>query len=339
MLSQRYQKIYLLISNNKKKHMGYLHRLYHPEIFQGNLDKRNYFEGWYFKIVAPEEKAALAVIPGVSIGRDEPDHAFIQVLDGVMSKSYYYRFPLDQFSADEHTLDIRIGDNKFSEKKIELHLKDFEGDIKLEGNCPIPKSVLSPGIMGWYSFMPRMECYHGIVSMHHSLNGSLMVSGKSVDFGKGIGYLEKDWGTSFPKCWIWAHSNHFHTDSPISVMASVAHIPWMGNYFIGFIVAFLYDGKVEIFATYNNSKRTTAIVDDKVFMTFYKGKKQLKIVAHHGPGAELRSPIKGLMTGKVNESLQARLDLTYSIKDRVIFQGSGTTAGLEVAGETEILMA
>ena len=37
-------------------------KVWQPEIFQGNLNKKNYFEGWYFKIVDASEKHAFAII-------------------------------------------------------------------------------------------------------------------------------------------------------------------------------------------------------------------------------------------------------------------------------------
>jgi tocopherol cyclase len=35
------------------------------------------------------------------------------------------------------------------------------------------------------------------------------VGGRRVDFSGGSGYIEKDWGRSFPRAWIWAQSNTF----------------------------------------------------------------------------------------------------------------------------------
>ena len=36
-------------------------KIWHPEIFQGSLRKKRYFEGWYFKLVDATETYALAV--------------------------------------------------------------------------------------------------------------------------------------------------------------------------------------------------------------------------------------------------------------------------------------
>ena len=44
-----------------------------------------------------------------------------------------------------------------------------------------------------------MECYHGIVSMDHTVNGLIEINNEKIDFSEGRGYIEKDWGRSFPQ--------------------------------------------------------------------------------------------------------------------------------------------
>ena len=316
---------------------GIFHSLYHPEIFQGNLTNEKYFEGWYYKIVSPGEKHAVAVIPGVALYNASDRHAFIQVINGVAQETSYHRFPLDAFSYSKDELNVSIGNNHFSASSVKLDLPELQGEIKWIKTAPLVSSIFSPGIMGWYSFVPGMQCYHGIVSVYHTLQGSTIGSLGPIDWNDGIGYLEKDWGSSFPKCWIWSHCNHFKDSGPASLMASVAHIPWMGKYFPGFIVILWIDGKEYRFATYNGSKMKCMVLEDRVFLEFKKGDSHLSVHAYKGKTAVLRSPILGQMTGKVNESLQARVDVKFVKAGKEIWVASGTTVGLEVAGDTTIL--
>ena len=84
------------------------------------------------------------------------------------------------------------------------------------------------------------------------LKGKLTLNGQSIDLNEGKGYIEKDWGTSFPEAWIWIQSNNF-TNSETSFSFSLAKIPWLGRFFMGFI-SFLYlNGRFFLFSTYNNS--------------------------------------------------------------------------------------
>jgi hypothetical protein len=314
------------------------HNLYHPEIFQGHLRKKKYFEGWYVKLVSPEEEHALAVIPGVALYDQTDRHAFIQVIDGIRQETSYHRFSLDTFSADRNEFNVRIGANTFSRHGVTLDLPELSGQIQFQDTTPLASSLFNPGIMGWYSFVPTMECYHGIVSLHHSLHGKTSGLAGEIDWTGGIGYMEKDWGISFPRCWIWMHTNHFHNDaSPASLMASVAHIPWKGNYFPGFIVVLYVHGKEYRFATYNGSRMKCRVGDTHVQLQFKRGSLYLEINAERGPTATLRSPITGRMTGKVNESLQAIIQVVLKKGDDVLWEATGTSAGLEVAGDTGIL--
>jgi hypothetical protein len=107
--------------------------------------------------------------------------------------------------------------------------------------------------MGWYAWVPFMECYHGIVSLDHEIQGALQVDGQRVDFSGGRGYIEKDWGPSFPSAWIWLQTNHFGVPGT-SLTASIAVIPWMRSSFSGFIVGFLHGGRLYRLATYTGAK-------------------------------------------------------------------------------------
>lgn len=59
-------------------------------------------------------------------------------------------------------------------------------------------------------------------------------------------------GTSFPSSYQWLQCNDF--DEPCSIMASIAHIPFCGSSFTGFICAIVRDGREYRFATYNGAR-------------------------------------------------------------------------------------
>lgn len=311
---------------------------WNPERYHG-WGKKKYFEGWYFKIVNEQENRAFAIIPGISKDEKGNEAAFIQLMDGKQLEAFYFDFDGNDFSPNADKFELQLGGNFFSSEKVILDLPNLKGELRLTGITPWPKSLGAPGIMGWYSFVPFMQCYHGVVSLNHKLSGTLKYNDQDISFENGLGYIEKDWGTSFPQCWIWMQSNHFEKlDRDVSLMASVAHIPWLGNYFIGFLVGLWIDDKLYKFATYTGAKRRTEIVDDKVNLWFKQGKHHLKIVAHKAEGTDLVSPISGEMRGKVNESLMATIDIQLFENDNLIYDGSGRNAGLELGGDVEILL-
>ncbi len=312
--------------------------LWHPEMYHGWGVTKSYFEGWYFKIVDPAEKFVFAIIPGISYDQTGASHAFIQVLDGKKCQASYHQFPTEAFQPQEDKFALQLGNNFFSATELRLDLPELKGTLQLQQLHPWPKMLGAPGIMGWFSFVPFMECYHGVVSVHHRLQGTLEVHGEKTVFDQGIGYTEKDWGTSFPSSWIWVQTNHFSTTEPISLMASVARIPWLGSHFIGYIVGFQWQGKLYRFATYTGASMTAALGERQVTLAFKDRRYRLEIVATPGPGADLLSPISGQMTGKVNESMQATVSVTLYDRDQLVFSSEGRNAGLEVAGPVAELL-
>lgn len=316
-----------------------LRATWHPDEYHGWGRSRRYFEGWYFKLVSPDEKHALAIIPGISMDENGNRHSFVQVMDGKACQAQYHRFRADEFRPDPQRFEVRVGANQFSADKINLDLPGISGEISFQNTSPWPKMLGAPGIMGWYSFVPFMECFHGVVSLHHSLKGELRLGprARSVDFSGGKGYIEKDWGRSFPRAYVWMQTNHFDTHDRASLLASVAHIPWLGSYFIGFIGGFWLDGRLFRFATYTGARKFLRISEEHVELIYKNRKTEIRMLAKQAPGTSLKSPISGEMTGKIQESLQAEVQVELLENGRRIFEGTGRNAGLEVAGAVEIL--
>ncbi len=312
--------------------------LQNPDMYHGWGKQKSYFEGWYFKLIDPTEQYAIAVIPGISMSKTGEKHSFIQILDGKKCTAEYLTFDADDFQPDENRFFLNLKENQFSADFIQLDLNYLKGKITFQDTQPIDTSIISPGIMGIFSYIPFMECYHGVVSMNHRLKGSLEIDGKEVDFTGGKGYLEKDWGKSFPNSWIWMQTNHFEHHEA-SLMVSVAKIPFLGFHFNGFLISLWIEGKFYRFATYTGAVLKSAkVLDNRVELVFKNGKMRLEVVAYKGATGELISPISGNMTGKVNESIDAKIHLKLFKKDQLIFDDYGNNAGLEVAGPYEELL-
>lgn len=318
-----------------------LRKIYRPEIFQGGLQKKNYFEGWYFKIIDRNAAKIYAVIPGVSISDIKSNsHAFIQIMDGANATSQYFRFDFKDFNYSGSQFQVSIGNNFFSADKMHLDIREsgqkIKADLDFYNQHPWPKSPLAPGAMGWYAFVPFMECYHGVVSMSHYIKGSADFGSGDADFSGGKGYIEKDWGKSFPAGWIWLQSNHFKNDGT-SLMLSIARIPWLKKTFTGFICGLLYNGKINVFATYNGSKiKELEFLPNEFCCTVQRGGNVLRVSASKKESAELASPVMGAMDGRINESIDAKVEIEYQsskkgkTQDTKIYRDSGFAAGLEI---------
>lgn len=324
-----------------------LRKIWAPEVFQGGNKTKKYFEGWYYKIIDKTEKYIFAIIPGVSMGEDKASsHAFIQIIDGVSMDTHYYKYNIKDFNFSKKTNEAHLGENQFNDKNMILNIdsdnRKITGSLYFENLVRWPVSLTFPGAMGWYRFVPFMECYHGIVSMDHSIKGYLNIDDLHYDFNDGRGYIEKDWGRSFPSSWIWLQSNHFE-ELDISVTASIARIPWLGKSFVGFIAGLWIKGKLLRFTTYTGARlKELRLYNNRIFISLEDRDFRMDIDLIRSNTGKLSSPKNGLMMGKVDESISAEVELSlFELSDgkmNLVYRGLGRNTGLEVIGDMEELL-
>ncbi len=312
--------------------------LFHPPVFQGRKTRQNYFEGWYFKMAIQDE--VIALIPGISMGSDR--HAFIQVISSKEGRSWYVRFPYEAFAAEKKKFSVSIGDNHFSIEGISIDLS-FEdlcltAEVQNVSSTPFPVTLTSPGIMGWYAYVPFMECFHGVVSTHHTLKGSVELNGAKTDFTGGTGYIEKDWGASFPSAWIWIQGNCFPS-AKSSCMLSVANIPFLGMKFQGFLGFLQIEGKLIRFGTYTGAKIIKLEQDSThATITIRQRKYLITFEATLGPASHLSAPRQGNMDRLILESIMGTVEVSLAKKDgTLLFQETSNLAGIELSEATELL--
>ncbi len=325
---------------------AWLRGVRHPEAFHGDGVTRGYFEGWYVKLVSADRQQRWAVIPGIFRGEDGSAEAFVQVLDGLGGRSWYHRYDIDEFAASSDAFEVVVGPNRFSSDGVTLDLPQLRGRIDYSSPLtPWPVTLREPGIMGWYGLVPLMECFHGIVSFGHGLDGELEVEGASRSFDGGRGYIEKDWGQAFPAGYAWLASNHIDAttggDPEASLIASVAIIPWLRGSFRGYIAGLRHSGRLHRWTTYNRSRERLLEIDDaRVRWTLEGPDGTLELEAERVRGGLLHAPLRTAMHRRVEETLDARIRLRHtSPEGRVLLEGTGECAGLEVFGDTARLLA
>lgn len=316
-----------------------LRRIWTPAVYQGGLRRTDYFEGWYLKCIDIACTAPIAFIPGVSHdAAGGTSHSFVQVVRPG-GETTYLEYPVEAFTFNPKRFEIAVGPNRFSSAGMVLDIDrdgvSVRGELSFGPLRPWPVRLRQPGIMGWYRFVPRMECYHAIVSLDHELSGTLAIDGQPVDFAGGRGYAEKDWGRSFPSSWVWAQSNHFD-DVGTSVQLSVARIPWMGGAFVGFIAGVLIGEELYRFATYTGARLTAfSSWPGGAKMTLQDHKYRLEAEVDEANSAPLRAPVHGRMIARADESLDAQLraKLTRLHDGAVLLDDIGLHAGVEAMDE------
>ncbi len=184
--------------------------------FHGTGKVRSFFEGWYFKHQTSAH--TLILIPAFHCDERGKTSASMQVI--LDDASHHLTFSSQDFAADTKRLHIRLGQNIFSEKGCRLHL-DAPG-LKLRGHLYYG-SFQKPfrSFMGPFARLP-LPCFHEVLSLFHNLRGRILVNDQVWDFSEGFGYLEKDWGHSFPQSYLWLQCSQKEQSRADSFMLTIA---------------------------------------------------------------------------------------------------------------------
>ena len=260
--------------------------------YHGQHRERSYFEGWYFKQQA--NGRTLAVIPGISMAADGSKTAFIQVI--TESASHFVAYPFSAFEARRSPLGVRIGQSVFTAEGLFLDIR--EPDLTLRGKLHYGElTPLESDIMGPFRSMPLMECRHRVISMRHTVQGRLNYQGETLVFDGGVGYMEMDWGTSFPRSYLWTQCSAPEEDC--SVMVSIADVPFLGRSFRGCIAAVRYQGREIRLAIYHGVKIRRYSGNGLILQ---QGKHCLKVEADPDKAQDLKAPSGGHMSRVIRES-------------------------------------
>ena len=317
-----------------------------PDLYHGNSRTSNFFEGWYFKLVDKNMTNVISLIPGIYLAKSkENSHSFIQLLQGNKANYKYKKFTKDEFiSKSNNRLNISVANNSFSLNEISLNIND--GSDKITGNISFknllkwPDSTINPGSMGYYNFIPHMQCYSQVSVMDMDLEGSLSINGSKIDFSGGKGYIEKNWGSAFPYSWTWVQCNSFK-NRKASISCSIGHIPFMITSFRGFLIGLFVDDKFYKFTTINKS--TLNIVQNALDIIITTENKKYKLIietkTNKGDFMLCMGPRDDKMVPLVEESLKASVKVTLIDKSisKTIFCENGLCCGIEYGGDQRMI--
>lgn len=251
------------------------------------------FGGYYFKAQSGEKTLAVIAAYHRSKGAES---CSVQIISdtGVWSADY----PAGAYHKTKKGFRIRLGENKFTEKGMELCISrsglEVRGRLRFGDFSPIAYDIMGP-----FCAVPFMECRHTVVSMRHRVDGLITVNGEEYRFKNGIGYIEGDRGRSFPKVYSWTQCCFENG----SLMLSVADIPIGPVNFTGIIGVVMLEGKEYRIATYLGA-RPVKIKDGTV--TVRQGKYRLTATLIEKQARPLAAPVSGSMTRTIHESASCK---------------------------------
>ena len=289
--------------------------------FHGTNRTGPYFEGWYFKHQNPQGQT-LALIPAFHIDREGRRTASLQVIS--KDQAWWLEYSETQLKVSQRLFQVQIGQSSFGHQGINLHIQ--QDNLSLCGSLHYgPFTALRSDIMGPFRFFAGMQCAHGVISMGHSLSGTLELNGEHLDFSDGIGYIETDRGRSFPTKYLWTQCLWDGPDQG-SLMLAIATIPLPVGGFTGCICSVLYCGREYRLATYRGVKIEARSSSGAVIR---QGRYRLEAELLSERRQPLRAPVEGRMERTIHESLCAEVRYRFWHGDSLLFQHTDSNASFE----------
>ena len=277
--------------------------------------------GWYFKHQNPQGQT-LALIPAFHIDREGRRTASLQVIS--KDQAWWLEYSETQLKVSQRLFQVQIGQSSFGHQGINLHIQ--QDNLSLCGSLHYgPFTALRSDIMGPFRFFAGMQCAHGVISMGHSLSGTLELNGEHLDFSDGIGYIETDRGRSFPTKYLWTQCLWDGPDQG-SLMLAIATIPLPVGGFTGCICSVLYRGREYRLATYRGVKIEARSSSGAVIR---QGRYRLEAELLSERRQPLRAPVEGRMERTIHESLCAEVRYRFWHGDSLLFQHTDSNASFE----------
>ena len=146
-------------------------------------ETKDYFEGWYFRLCDP--RCSVAVIVGFS-PQNSAAPFFIQTTDTLTNRSQWAEFGWADVVVRQSPFHLTLGSNEFSLTRVKLELPELKVRLRLSGLTPLPFSRYAPTIMGPFAYLKKMECVHGVISLHHRMEGVVLANGRALPVA-GVG--------------------------------------------------------------------------------------------------------------------------------------------------------
>jgi hypothetical protein len=198
-----------------------------PSNLQGNFDRKKYFEGWFHKIYSAKYNASFILIYGYATGNSTNKFGFIQVHIPNQQPLVMY-FNKNEIICDSNQHIVQMGEHIFTTNKIDINTKEIGIQLHLNDNQTIHTYKNS---MGYNYVIPNLPCYHAILNKSHKVSGEIRTKNTCFVMDQEMGYLEKNWGISFPENYIWLHAVD-PTNAEVNLLFSQAEIKYMGRTFL-----------------------------------------------------------------------------------------------------------
>ncbi len=288
-------------------------RIFKPTSLRGNLERNTYFEGWFQKVYAKEYQSSFVIIYGYATQNTEDKFGFIQILFPNKATEIIY-FNKNEFSCDPDRHIVRMGENLLTTELIQINTKDLNIHLKLMNNQVVKTFRNS---MGYSYFLPNLPCYHAVLNTGHRVTGEIKQKNDCFIFEDELGYLEKNWGSSFPKTYYWLHAVD-PNDPQVSLLFSIAEIEWIGKKFNRHVGHVHFDEKQLDFRSLKNvavSFQRSSKDEHEIRLT--SKTLQMEITIRHRSKVQFKGPSKGRLSRDIIHFPDAIIQIRLSENNKV----------------------
>jgi len=296
---------------------------YKPTRLRGDVDRNRYFEGWFQKVCSVKHRVSFVIIYGYATQNSHDTFGFIQLLVPDQAPRIVY-FSKDEISCDSERHIVRMGDNVLSTESIAVDSNDISIQLTLMDNQPIQTFKNS---MGYTYFVPNLPCYHSVLNTAHRVSGEIRCKDSAYLLEDDLGYMEKNWGTSFPENYVWLHAVDPH-DPQVSLLFSQAEIKWLGRTFVRHVGHCRFDGNEIDLRDLKNV--TVAIVhqsNEQQTIRITSSTVEIEISIVLGVKVKFKGPMDGTLSRDILHYTDAVINLRVS--------QNGTTRTFRLIGNCE----
>jgi tocopherol cyclase len=211
--------------------------------------KDPFFEGWYFNVKDPDQKAAFLFIYGVINPAETGDNhseAFVYVADAITGEQIYQTFDVAELWASEDTCDFQVAGNRATENRIVGQVVEAGKKASWELDIQIDSDMPDPG--GWLDKIPNLPLRWYVNAVRARATGTVTWNGATHKFKGAQAFNDHQWGAAFPDSYMWLQAD-FSPSADLTVVAGGGDLVQGELKLDGYFIGVLHKGKKIVFRT------------------------------------------------------------------------------------------
>ena len=193
------------------------------------------FEGWYYRVSEPETRESWVIITAYWLNSEGVGRSFIELIQGSTGDTYKQVFEgidVKQYQENPGEFEVMIGDVSFSADRISGQFIDESGaevsldlDFEACARWGAPEDERNRWTMGWVTEVIGPPLKWHVHHLKGEASGEIAIN--SADRAPLVASMsgaplhqEKNWGSAFPKRWVWLQSNVFEERPDVAFAAA-----------------------------------------------------------------------------------------------------------------------